>query len=160
MILHKHHIVPRYAGGTNKPENITLLTVEEHAEAHRLLWEKNGDRRDYLAWGMLSKRIGKEELVREWSSMGGRALKGRPRSEETKKKISASHMGLTNSEETRKKISDANRGNKYQLGMKKTKETREKLRIAHLGITQSEESKAKRSVSMKEVWKRRKMVIG
>jgi hypothetical protein len=69
-------------------------------------------------------------------------------------------MGLTNSEETRKKISDANRGNKYQLGMKKTKETREKLRIAHLGITQSEESKAKRSVSMKEVWKRRKMVIG
>ena len=27
-------------GGTNDPSNLVELTVEEHAEAHRVLWEK------------------------------------------------------------------------------------------------------------------------
>jgi hypothetical protein len=27
-------------GGTNDPSNLVELTVSEHAEAHRLLWEK------------------------------------------------------------------------------------------------------------------------
>ena len=29
-------------GGSDDPSNIVLLTVEEHAEAHRLLFEKYG----------------------------------------------------------------------------------------------------------------------
>lgn len=41
-ILHKHHIIPRHAGGTNDPSNIIELTVEQHAEAHRLLYEQYG----------------------------------------------------------------------------------------------------------------------
>ena len=40
--MHKHHIVPKHAGGTNNPENLIELTVEEHAEAHRILYEENG----------------------------------------------------------------------------------------------------------------------
>tara|TARA_Y100000310_G_C20129437_1_gene555170 strand:+ start:33 stop:503 length:471 start_codon:yes stop_codon:yes gene_type:complete len=32
--IHKHHIVPRYAGGTNDPSNLVELTIVEHANIH------------------------------------------------------------------------------------------------------------------------------
>ena len=35
-------------------DNIELLTVAEHAEAHRLLWENFGCLQDKIAWKMLS----------------------------------------------------------------------------------------------------------
>jgi hypothetical protein len=34
MIIHKHHIIPKHAGGTNDPSNLVELTIEQHAEAH------------------------------------------------------------------------------------------------------------------------------
>lgn len=40
--LHKHHVIPKHMGGTDHPSNLVTLTVEEHAEAHRILWEKYG----------------------------------------------------------------------------------------------------------------------
>ena len=39
---HKHHIIPKHEGGTDNPENIVYLSVSEHAEAHKELYEKNG----------------------------------------------------------------------------------------------------------------------
>ena len=56
---HLHHILPKYLGGTDDPENLIELTVEEHAEAHRLLFERHGNWQDYCAWMALSVRIGK-----------------------------------------------------------------------------------------------------
>jgi hypothetical protein len=56
-IYHRHHIIPRHAGGNDEPSNIVLLTVEEHAEAHKKLWEEHGRIQDKLAWLMLSKQI-------------------------------------------------------------------------------------------------------
>ena len=32
--IHKHHIVPTYAGGTNNPSNLVELTEREHAHIH------------------------------------------------------------------------------------------------------------------------------
>ena len=64
-MLHKHHIIPRHAGGSDDPSNIIELTVEQHAEAHRILYETYGRWQDHLAWQGLSGRIGKEELLRE-----------------------------------------------------------------------------------------------
>lgn len=52
-IYHIHHIVPRHMGGTDDPSNLVKLTVEEHAEAHRELYEKYGRLEDKLAWKML-----------------------------------------------------------------------------------------------------------
>lgn len=63
MIKHKHHIIPKHAGGSNDKSNIIELTVEEHAEAHRELYEKYGRWQDHLAWQGLSGRIGKEEII-------------------------------------------------------------------------------------------------
>lgn len=61
---HKHHKIPRHAGGTDDPSNIIELTVEEHAAAHKLLFEQFGRWQDELAWKALSGQIGKEELIR------------------------------------------------------------------------------------------------
>lgn len=61
---HKHHIVPRHAGGTNDPSNLIELSVEEHAEAHKILWEKYNRYQDYYAWQGLSGLIGKENIIK------------------------------------------------------------------------------------------------
>jgi hypothetical protein len=37
---HKHHIIPRHAGGTDDSSNIIELTVEEHAEEHKEIMRK------------------------------------------------------------------------------------------------------------------------
>jgi hypothetical protein len=51
---HKHHIIPKHMGGTDDPENLIELTIEEHAEAHKVLFEKHGKIEDYWAWKGLS----------------------------------------------------------------------------------------------------------
>lgn len=62
-MLHKHHIIPKHAGGTDDQSNLVYLTIEEHAEAHRLLYEEYGRWQDYYAWQGLSGQIGKEEIM-------------------------------------------------------------------------------------------------
>lgn len=52
-------------GGSNDSENLIELTIEEHAEAHRILYEKYGKTEDYLAWKGLSGQMGKEEILKE-----------------------------------------------------------------------------------------------
>jgi len=61
---HKHHIVPKHAGGTDEPSNLVELTVDEHAEAHRKLYEQYGRKGDYIAWKALSGQISKTEAQR------------------------------------------------------------------------------------------------
>ena len=69
---HKHHIIPKHEWGTDDPKNIEYLSVQEHAEAHRILYMKNGKIEDYLAWKGLSGIIGKEEIIRILMEENGR----------------------------------------------------------------------------------------
>jgi hypothetical protein len=69
---HKHHIVPRHAGGSDNLENLIELTIEEHADAHKTLFETYGRWQDELAWKMLSGQIGKDEYLLERAKAGGR----------------------------------------------------------------------------------------
>jgi hypothetical protein len=62
---HKHHIVPRHMGGTDDPSNIIELSVEEHAEAHRKLYEAHGRIQDKVAWMGLAKLAPMKELIAE-----------------------------------------------------------------------------------------------
>ena len=57
-------------GGTDDPSNIVLLTVEQHADAHRVLFEEHGKQEDYIAWKALSGQLGKEELLHERAKLG------------------------------------------------------------------------------------------
>ena len=62
VYYHNHHIIPKHIGGTDDPSNLVKLTIEEHSEAHRLLYEQYGRWQDKLAWLGLSGMIGKEHI--------------------------------------------------------------------------------------------------
>ena len=139
MNLQKHRIIPGHMGGNYDANNVILLTISEHAEAHRLLYEQYGFWQDKLAWLGLSGQIGKEEIIRLKKSEGGKKNKGKPKSEEHKKKM------------------QNNKNGRMCKGHKKTNETKEKLRQSSLknptrfwlGKTKSEECKKKISESLK-----------
>ena len=90
---HKHHIIPKHAGGSDDPKNLTELSVKDHAEAHRLLYYKYGKHEDYVAWKGLERQIGKEEIFLQTSSIGGLNNKGNHKSESHKMNISESNKG-------------------------------------------------------------------
>lgn len=133
-ITHKHHIIPKHMGGTDDKSNLIELTVEEHAAAHKNLWEKHNNWQDYIAWKSLSGQITVDEARRLSVSF---ALKGKPKSKEQKEKMSISRRkrgGITTgmklgpcSEERKQKISIANKGKKTRLGQKHTPETLSKM---------------------------------
>lgn len=78
-------------GGLDDPSNLIELTVSEHAEAHRLLFEKYGRWEDELAWKGLIGLVPHAEAVRQSlkkAAMGNSWRKGKFHSENTKKKIS------------------------------------------------------------------------
>ena len=77
-------------GGTNDPSNLIELTVEEHAEAHKLLWEQHGNWQDNVAWKALAGHIGKEEIIHE---IHKNMNKGRVPSIETREKMAAAKRG-------------------------------------------------------------------
>ena len=59
---HTHHIIPKHMGGTDDETNLKRgLSIEEHAEEHRLLWLKYGKIEDKIAWQCLSGRTLSEE---------------------------------------------------------------------------------------------------
>lgn len=72
---YKHHIIPRHAGGTDESSNLVELTLEEHAEAHRLLYEKYHRWQDYVAWKGLSNSIGKEDIIKLKQSLASKGKK-------------------------------------------------------------------------------------
>lgn len=170
---HKHHIVPRHMGGTDDSSNLIELTVEEHAEAHRKLWEQYGNIKDYCAWKGLEGTIGKEEIVRLLMDPTGRV-----HTEETKQKISQSHMGKSkHTEESKEKISEARKGkplseehrakiskslegNTRMVGKKLSDETKKKISAAGKGNNRavgnktSEDGKRKKSEASKERWRK------
>jgi hypothetical protein len=71
---HKHHILPKHMGGTDEENNIIELTIEEHAEAHKTLYEKYGHWQDYLAWKGLAGLLSSAEC--RFLSMIEGAIKG------------------------------------------------------------------------------------
>ena len=45
---HRHWILPIYLGGDYRESNAEWLSPQDHAEAHRLLWEQHGHIKDIL----------------------------------------------------------------------------------------------------------------
>jgi hypothetical protein len=135
MGKHLHHIIPKHMGGSNDPENLIELTVEEHAEAHKKLWEIHGKWQDYMAWMALSGQIKSDDIRRELTRL---AWEGRKHTEETKEKIRKARTRQTISDKTREKMSNARKGRKITWDLKSTtKEANEKRSKSMSGIPKS-----------------------
>lgn len=52
---HWHHIIPKHAGGTDDDDNLILLTIPEHAQAHLKLYQEHGRPQDLHAYYLLSR---------------------------------------------------------------------------------------------------------
>lgn len=117
IYFHKHHILPKHAGGTDDPSNIIKVNVALHAFLHKILHEEYGRWQDKIAYECLSGHISREEAIRQAQSLG---QKGRPR---TQKQID------TLVERNRKRCGP----NHHFFGKKRPPETIQKMSNSHLG---------------------------
>lgn len=144
MLTHTHHIIPKHQGGTDDPSNLVELTVEQHAEAHRLLFEQHGNWQDHLAWKALTGHVGQEEIIRIKQGMANKGRKRTPGQLENMRKASQAraqrHMSNPDfwAEISRRK-SESHKGKKKSAehianwsaarkGHSVSEETREKIR--------------------------------
>jgi len=138
---HIHHIIPKYLGGTDDPDNLVELTVEEHAEAHRKLYEEHGHWQDKVAYEGLSGRIGKEEILRMKQGM---ANKGRKRTPEQRKRISEAAKKRVERQRADGTLELANKKRSEAMkGRKKSPEQIENWRKSREGWKHTEEAKDK-----------------
>jgi hypothetical protein len=159
-LLHRHHIIPTHAGGTNDQSNIILLTVTEHAEAHRILYEKHGHWQDKTAWLGLAGIISHEDAVLR----AHQSMLGKSHTSETKQKMSESakrrHIEKPFSDKVKKQMGDSRRGgNNPMSGKDFSEEHRSKLSIALKGRVITDEWRRKISETKKKQAQDKKAVI-
>lgn len=133
MIKHLHHIIPRHAGGSDDPSNLVELTIEEHAEAHRVLYETHGREEDRWAWLGLSGQIGKDEILRQIAM----SQKGKKKPDGFGEKISEFRKTFKYSDESKLKMSIAKKGKVL------TDEHRKNISLSQQGKKQPESQKQK-----------------
>lgn len=138
IYLHKHHIVPRHAGGTDDPSNLVELTVEDHAIAHKVLYGFYKREYDRIAWMTLSGQIDKkkvdpliEEERRKKISRGMRKYFSTEKGKQQKIRTST---GRKLSQKSKDLISEKNGGNRNGMfGKNQTQEARDKIIKAQTG---------------------------
>lgn len=125
MIKHKHHIIPKHMGGSDDSSNIIELTVEEHAEAHRKLYEEFGCLQDKLAWQGLLGLISTADIVYALQSEGMKGprnpMYGKPAPNRGTKRpgVGGRKKGTGWSEEERQKKMLLRKSTEYQEKMRK-----------------------------------------
>ena len=140
--LYKHRVVPGHMGGTYEEANVVLLTIQQHALAHKKLYKTYGKHEDYLAWKALSGQINKKALTKELELLRRRHIsegsKGHGTSLETRRKIADALRGRSLSLQHRAKLSAARMGKTpWNKGKEFSSESRAKMRAAKLGTTWS-----------------------
>ena len=137
---HIHHIIPKHMGGSDEPSNLIELSVEEHALAHKKLYEKYGKQEDFMAWHMLSGQIDKDDALFMARSIGGK----KKMSEESKQKLRESCAKRTERQRADGTLERANKKRSEAMrGKKKTPEAIENWRKSRKGYKHSPETIAK-----------------
>ena len=108
--FHNHHITPRYKGGTDAPENLVLLHPIDHAIAHLVRFKIYGNPADGWAYNRIISGL-KDELIPNRKGVPKPYMR-KPKSEETKAKMSAAAMGKKKSPEAVEKTRKALTGRK------------------------------------------------
>jgi hypothetical protein len=70
--IHRHHIIENRNGVRVRTDKIIELTIEEHSQIHKEYFEKWGFWEDKLAYEGLGGYKGREELIWEAQSKGGK----------------------------------------------------------------------------------------
>lgn len=103
--FHNHHIVPRYKGGSDLPENLVLLHPIDHAIAHLVRFKIYGNPADGWAFNRIISGLS-DELIPSKKGIPRPYMK-KPKSEETKAKMSAASRGKKKSLASVEKIRQA-----------------------------------------------------
>lgn len=132
-----HHILPRslYPNFLKTPENLVLLTAQEHYLAHKYLAAMFPDTTLVFAfWRLCTDNKGRHVSAEDYEAARLKIAekssiinKGRRASEETREKLRSARLGYKFSEETKHKISISN------LGKSMSAEARRKMSEAKLG---------------------------
>jgi hypothetical protein len=130
-------------GGTDAPENLVSLSISDHADAHKKLYEQFGKKEDFVAWKALAGQILREEIQLERSSIGGLNNRGKNKLPSHIKKISESISELQKfgrPDVVKEKISKSMSGEKNHM----------------FGKDRGDQYSETQSNAMKEAWARRK----
>lgn len=103
--FHNHHIIPRYKGGNDSPENLVLLHPIDHAIAHFVRFKIYGNPADGWAYNRIVSGL-KDELIPNKKGIPKPYMR-KPKSQETKAKISAATRGKKRSLEAVEKMRKA-----------------------------------------------------
>ena len=157
MLKHKHHIIPKHMGGSDDPSNLVELTVEEHAEAHRKLYEQFGHWQDKIAYDMLSGQIGLDDAIQ---AARGAANRGRKRTEEQKARLREACRLRTERQRADGTLDRANKKrSEAHKGKKKSAEHLAKWAESRKGHLVSEETRAKIRATLAETRAKKKALI-
>jgi len=108
--FHNHHITPRYKGGTDAPDNLVLLHPIDHAIAHLVRFKIYKNPADGWAYNRIINGL-KDELIPNKKGVPKPYMR-KPKSEETKAKMSAAALGRKKSPEAVEKMRAALTGRK------------------------------------------------
>lgn len=140
--FHNHHIIPRYKGGDNSPENLVLLHPIDHAIAHLVRFKIYKNPADGWAYNRIINGL-KDDLIPNLKGVPRPYIR-KPKSEETKAKMSAASKGKKKSPEAVEKVRQA------LIGRKASEKSLEALH-AHRHLAWSPEAQEKKSQKTKGV---------
>lgn len=138
--FHKHHIIPRYKGGGNDPENLVLLHPIDHAIWHLVRFRMFKNPADGWAYNRIVVGL-KDDLIPCRKGIPKPYMR-KPKSEETKRKMAIAATGRKLDAATIEKMRQAN------LGKKLSPEAKAKL-LSYAHLAHTPEAIAKRSASLK-----------
>ena len=107
IIWHRHHIVPKHAGGDDSPSNILKCNIAMHAFMHEQRYREFGDKYDKLAADGLRGIIPRQELIRQINSESSKRMWKEASPEKRERMLSgtAKLVEYTKTEEHRRKTS-------------------------------------------------------
>lgn len=142
-----HHVVPMSMGGSNKKENLAVLTAREHFIAHWLLYKIHRNAPMATAWYFMrvdptGKGMRYSSSAFEYAKRAHiKHLTGRKHTEEHKRKISEAGMGRKGTEAQKRATELANKNRKW------SDESRAKASAAKKKALRSKHNRARKVIN-------------